>query len=246
MCASDRSLPRLGALAAALLLLCAVTTAAAQQNSREQEQVRRLRQQLQQLQGEQTAQRDAAAKAGAKVDAERAEALARLTVAQAELKRLRGNAGKQAAETAEAARAVEALRAEQAAERVRADELRAQLETAGRDLQTLRGQHAELQRTLARRGAELADLNTGHRYQGQVLEACSASNKALHALGLELLQRYENKGLAEVLAHNEPFVQTRRVQLENLVEAYRDKLMQQSLDKPRYDVFRLQEADSAP
>ena len=46
----------------------------------------------------------------------------------------------------------------------------------------------------------------------------------LAELGLELLQRYENKGMAEVLTASEPFVQTGRVKLENLKAEYERRI----------------------
>ena len=43
-------------------------------------------------------------------------------------------------------------------------------------------------------------------------------------LGLDILQRYENKGMTEVLSAKEPFVQTGRVQLENLKADYQRRI----------------------
>jgi hypothetical protein len=42
--------------------------------------------------------------------------------------------------------------------------------------------------------------------------------------GISHTQLYADKGVADVLAHNEPFLQTRRVALENLLQGYQDKL----------------------
>ena len=52
-------------------------------------------------------------------------------------------------------------------------------------------------------------------------------NLALFKLGNEILTRYERFGLGEALAAREPFVGTTRARLENLVQDYQDKLLEQ-------------------
>lgn len=50
-------------------------------------------------------------------------------------------------------------------------------------------------------------------------------NLALYKLANEILQRYEKFGLGDVLMAREPFVGISRVRLQNLVQDYQDKLL---------------------
>lgn len=196
--------------------------------SREQEQLRRLRQQVQQLQQQQTTDQEAARRA----TAEQSAAQAKLQGAQGEHKRLRAALAAQTQAAAEAQQALATSRAELEALRQTSETQRADLASSQQALAQLRTENAQLQRNVANRLATHADLDARHRSQAQGLQTCMANNQALHALGLELLQRYADKGLTEVLAQNEPFLQTRRTALDNLVQGYQDKLDQQALKAP--------------
>jgi hypothetical protein len=50
-------------------------------------------------------------------------------------------------------------------------------------------------------------------------------NLALYKIASEILQRYQNFGLGNALAAREPFVGITRVKLQNLVQDYQDKLL---------------------
>jgi chromosome segregation ATPase len=54
-------------------------------------------------------------------------------------------------------------------------------------------------------------------------------NLALFKLGNEVLKRYEQFGLGEALEAKEPFVGVTRVKLENLVQDYKNKLLDQAI-----------------
>lgn len=54
-----------------------------------------------------------------------------------------------------------------------------------------------------------------------------ARNLALFKLANEILKRYEHFGLGDALAAKEPFTGVARVKLENLVQDYQDKLVDQ-------------------
>jgi hypothetical protein len=62
---------------------------------------------------------------------------------------------------------------------------------------------------------------------GERLKTCEDRNGALFRLGREILDRYARVGIGDVLATREPFVGARRVELENLVQDYGDKLHDQ-------------------
>lgn len=216
MCASDLRRITLTALG----LLIAGTAFAQSANSREQEQLRRLRQQVQQLQQQQSTDQETARKASADASAAKTQ----LADAQGELKRLRAQHGNQAGALAQAQKEQEALRQEQTALQARLNALQAELDSSRQAAERQRGQIIEWQSQQARERAAAADLLARHQTQAQGLQLCVANNQALRKLGDELLQRYIAKGHAEVAAQNEIFVQTRRVALENLVQDYEDKL----------------------
>jgi len=54
-----------------------------------------------------------------------------------------------------------------------------------------------------------------------------AKNAALYRLGKEILSRYEKLGLGEQFLAREPFIGRTRVALENLIQDYDDKLIDQ-------------------
>lgn len=59
------------------------------------------------------------------------------------------------------------------------------------------------------------------------VEDRETKNLALFKLGNEILTRYEKFSLGEALAAREPFVGATRAKLENLVQDYQDKLLEQ-------------------
>ena len=204
----------------AALLIVAVSTVQAQSNTREQEQLRRLRQQVQQLQQDQAAQQTAVARAGT----EKAALKTQLDAAQAELKRARGQASSQAQDAQGLQKEIDAARVERTALQARLDQLQTEFQDGTRNLAQARTDGGELKRKLGFRETQLAELADRHVRQAQGLQQCIDNNKALRDLGAELMQRYADKGIAEVMAHKEPFLQTRRVALENLLQGYQDKL----------------------
>jgi chromosome segregation ATPase len=210
-------------LAGSVLALC-LAPALAQQASREQEQLRRVRQQLQELQQQQTAAQDAARRAEADKAAAQTAAKREVDGVQADLRRLRAGQSAQAKAVAEQQQALEALRTERDALKTSADGLGTQLAASQADAARLRSQIAELQASLGQRSSTLSALTDRHQVQAQGLQTCIANNQALHDTGLELLDRYAGKGVADVLAQREPFLQLKRVALENLLQGYQDKL----------------------
>jgi len=226
------------------LLICVLLTGSAwaeQTPSREQEQLRRMRQQLQQLQQQQTSDQDALRRA----DTDKAAAKAQADAALAELRRMRASATVQARSAAELQATIDALHTEGDALKASGAQLRSELASSQAGNDKLRGELSVQQRNLVQQQAALADLQSRHQTQAQGLQVCIANNQALHELGLDLLQRYASKGVAEVLGQHEPFVQTRRVALENLLQDYRDKLDLQAL-KPAAAGAAGMEAGRAP
>jgi chromosome segregation ATPase len=217
---------RIGAaLLCSALLALGMAGAKAQQPSREQEQLRRLRQQLQQLQQQQTDQQQAIQR----TEADKAQAVAKLGVADAELKRTRAAASAQARMENQTQKELQDLRDQITRLVTELEASKSEGQAAARNLQQQRNDQATVQRRLDQRDAALADLQARHANQAQGLQACIASNQGLYTVGRELLQRYADKGLSEVLAQNESVLQFKRVALENLLQGYQDKLDQQAI-----------------
>lgn len=220
MCASERR----GWLLA-VLLACSTAAFAQQPPSREQELIRRLRQQVQQLQQAQAEQQQAAQKASTELAVQQQRAAA----VRADLGRARGAAATQARDLAALKAEHEALGSERDALKLQLEEAQTELERRARDAQRLRADLAQRQTLLGTRETTFADLWRRHQAQAQGLQACIASNEKLHGLGLELLDRYANKGLPQLIDEKEPLLQFGRVRLENLLQGYRDKLDQSAL-----------------
>jgi chromosome segregation ATPase len=81
--------------------------------------------------------------------------------------------------------------------------------------QTLRGAETEKAAATARADAANRDL-----------DRCAQQNVELATIALDVLQRYENVGLGQVLARSEPFAQLTRTRVENLVDEYRIRVQE--------------------
>lgn len=209
MCASDRFVEgrAIVRFSWALGLCLALAGVSAHAGDREQEQVHRLKLQLRQMQQQQS---DAEAKLAAdkaalssSVDAAKKEATSSKAAAAQASKRVAALSGE-----------LQSLREEKTALTDQVAQLQKQLDEQKQALQTYKDE------ATARAQDQKGLYDTLHaRYQ-----QCRQDNVQLYQLGGELLTRYENKGIGEVLSAKEPFVQLGRVKLENLAAQYRDKL----------------------
>jgi chromosome segregation ATPase len=86
------------------------------------------------------------------------------------------------------------------------------------------GQAADVARAEQTQRTKLADDNLVFERRVAYLET---KNVALFNLGNEILTRYEQFSLGNALAAKEPFVGVTRTKLENLVQDYQDKLLDQ-------------------
>ena len=85
-------------------------------------------------------------------------------------------------------------------------------------LQTTQQQTATLQTQLTTTRNTLADRER--------------KNIALFNTANEILQRYQNHALGKALLAREPFIGTTRVKLENLVQGYQDKILDNRIEAP--------------
>lgn len=75
--------------------------------------------------------------------------------------------------------------------------------------------------------AARAKLNSENIVLQRKVEDQQRKNLEMHRIGLEILDRYENFGLATALTAREPFIGTTKVKMQNLVQDYQDKLSEQ-------------------
>jgi chaperonin cofactor prefoldin len=203
----------------ALLVVTALPAVAQQGTAREQETLRRLRAQAQQLQQSlTTAQQESQAKAQL-AEAQRAVAEKRGAEADA----ARGLAARRARELTTLRAELDALKAER-------EGLQTRLTEAKTVSEQLAKAEAGLRTTLSTRDRELAELRARTEQQSAALSTCIDRNLALYGTGIELLDRYGQQGFWQSLAKQEPVLQLSRVKLENLIEGYRDRLDGLKLD----------------
>ena len=89
---------------------------------------------------------------------------------------------------------------------------------------------AQLDETQRKSAAENVRLQTILAKQVQELAASEAKNVQLYKYSVDLLERYKNKGVWTSLAQTEPLTGLKRVEIENLLDEYRDKLDAQKVE----------------
>ncbi len=202
--------------------LIVALAAVAQQPSREQEQIRRLRQQVQQLQAD-------LASAQQSAQAARAEADKRAGAAQAEASRARRSAGTSAARVQELEQRLQAVSTERDGLQTQLTASQAEVERLRPALAQARAQSGADTLRVQRRETELEGLQQRFARQNAALDLCSRHNQSLRSVSLDLLGRWQRMDWRDALASKEPFVQTERVRIENLVQGYEEQIDRASL-----------------
>lgn len=203
MCVSKRlKTIRCGAMLMGLTLVWALAHA----DGGEGEQVKRLKLQMRQLQQQQADLQDEQQRA--------AEEKSKL---QATLQSVQSEASTQKAAASSASRRAKALGAE-------VESLHKERDALNEQVAALQKQVADLSALSKNQAEQLRTLTYAHQSLEKAQAQCVADNAQLYTLGSDLLKRYSNKGLGEVLAAKEPFIQTARVTLENLAADYQDKM----------------------
>jgi negative regulator of sigma E activity len=193
------------------LLLAGLLTApaAAAEESREKQMLRRMQQQLQQTEQ-------------ARVQAEQAAAaaLADKAAAEAGLKKLGETERRLSGERAARGRAESGLKAAQTG----LDTLKTQLAETEKKL----ADSLALQRATA---DKLAQTESARKLAEQQLAGnqselnqCQTHNVALYSLGRDMMQKYHDKSCQDALAQAEPFSGLKKVEVEQLMETWRDQL----------------------
>lgn len=96
--------------------------------------------------------------------------------------------------------------------------------------------YRELAEQLRKVEAERNELARQAAADGQGLRSCAQKNVQLAGIANEALDRYEKKGCFGALAQAEPFTGLKRIEVENAVEEYRQRI--DSLQVPAADAAR--------
>ncbi|MBT9569110.1 MAG: hypothetical protein IV085_12520 [Thiobacillus sp.] len=208
----------------AILIFAVAATLAvpawAASESRERQMLRRLQQQVQQTD-----------QARMQAEQERATALADKESAERELEKLKDRNRQLASERSARNRAEQDVKAA----KTEVDALKTRLAEIEAKLADSQSQQRATAQALAQ--AESAKKRTEGELAGkaQDLQVCRTHNGQLYGLGREMMQKYRDKSCQDALAQAEPFTGLKKVEVENLLETWRDQLDREKLgavDKP--------------
>lgn len=125
-----------------------------------------------------------------------------------------------------------ALAKELAATRAELGTTKQLLAEAQKSLSATGSKLTETTQTLQKTDTEKRNLESIKARNERDIASCEQKNLALYQVGRSLMDRFEKKTCGETLAQKEPFTGIKRVETENLLEEYRDKLDAQKLIKP--------------
>lgn len=202
-----------------MFILVGAMTAApvwAASDSREKQMLRRMQQQVQQIE-----------QARALAEQEKAVALADKESAEREVEKLgaaqRQLSGERTAR-GRAERELRTLQAEMEALKLKLAETETKLVASETSLR-------KTAQTLTQTESAKKQIENQLAGRQQDLKTCQTHNGQLYVIGREMLQKYREKSCQDALAQAEPFTGLKKVEVENLLETYRDKLDDQKLTK---------------
>jgi chromosome segregation ATPase len=210
----------------ATLLLMASTAALAQQApdkqaSREREMLRRA----------QAAQKQAE-DAKAVLEQERSKLDAEAKAAKAQVAKTSGAVARERKRADELQVSLDAVTKERSSLEKDKDVLGTRLaDTEARLKETL----AELARTrasLAAREKELAGVQQVAAQQARSIRTCEDKNLKLYGVATEVMGKYRDQGVWDAMKRKEPFTGLRQVEVENLLEEYRDRASEARVEVP--------------
>ncbi len=101
------------------------------------------------------------------------------------------------------------------------------LESTQKSLSDLSLQYQTAQRDLKVNEQERLKLTDNLTQKGKVLEVCQTKNAKLYDFGLDLVKFYDKPSTFQAILRAEPFTQLKRVELENILQDYNDKIDEQ-------------------
>lgn len=187
----------------------------AAKESREKQMLRRMQQQMQQVE-----------QARALAEQEKAAALAEKETLASEIDRLRADSATAKRERVTRTRLEHENRSIQA----QLDALKTKLAETEKALADSQAQQRETANTLAQIESAKKQSETQLTGTRQDLKQCQTYNGKLYGLGREMMNKYRDKTCQDALAQAEPFTGLKKVEVENLLETWRDQLDREKLD----------------
>lgn len=96
---------------------------------------------------------------------------------------------------------------------------------------TLQARLAQQEQALQNHRTLLAQARAESALKDELLILGRTRNAELYGIASEILDRYAGVGIGESLARREPFIQTARVNLQNRVQDYEDRLRAARIDE---------------
>lgn len=96
---------------------------------------------------------------------------------------------------------------------------------------------------------QYASLQNTYKLTGEQLQSCEDKNLKLFEAGQQAVKRFEDKGLLDSLLQDEPLLQFKTVEMENIVQEYEDKLLKQKYqhkDIPAVNPQQIQTTQPTP
>lgn len=95
----------------------------------------------------------------------------------------------------------------------------------------LKDHQQETERLLSERRNAEAELQSALKATQQKLERSESHNARLAVIAEELTEKYKNKGVTTSILQAEPFTQIEKVEMENLLAEYRERIEDEKLKK---------------
>lgn len=103
--------------------------------------------------------------------------------------------------------------------------------TPEEQIATLQARLAQSEQALANHRALLAQARAAGALKDELLILGRTRNAELYQIASDILDRYAGVGIGEALVRREPFVQAARVDLQNRVQDYEDRLRAARIDE---------------
>lgn len=190
-----------------------VSTAAWSADSKDKaakQQERRMRQMMQQVQAEKE-------QLQSQFEQEKAKLKQESEAEQAKRNELKSSVAHASRRNAVLSAEIEALRKEKADMQASSQALQAKLEEAQQQL-------AHAQDAMRKGEAERGNMQAVIVKKQQQLNASREKNDKLYDFGLQLIKVYEKPSLYQKVMRDEPFTQLKRVELENILQDYKDRI----------------------
>jgi len=210
----------------ATLLLMAATAALAQQApdkqaSREREMLRRA----------QAAQKQAE-DAKAVLEQEKSKLDAEAKAAKAQVAKTSGAVARERKRADELQVSLDAVTKERSSLQKDKDVLGTRLADTEARLKEALAELARTRASLAAREKELAGVQQIASQQARSIRICEDKNLKLYGVAIEVIGKHRDQGVWDAMKRREPFTGLRQVEVENLLEEYRDRASEARVEVP--------------